>query len=220
MQDLRICFVGDSYMNGTGDLETLGWVRRLCKLRLTPTQRFTSYELGIRGQTTDGLKDRWQAECAQRLPEGSDNRVVLQFGINDVAEIVDVGVRVPLEQSVHNAREIVTGVAALYPVLWVGLPPANVPCSPMHPSPGLVITFDQDRAIALNDAYRDLAAELKVAYCDIQTPLLADAEYMAGLTKADQMHCDGRGYELMAAVVDQWEPWAAWFRRDGDDGLV
>ena len=50
-----------------------------------------------------------------------------------------------------------------------------------------------------------------MAYCDILPPLLADAEYMAGLTKADRMHCDGRGYELMADLVNQWEPWDAWF---------
>lgn len=86
MVDLRICFVGDSCMNGSGDPETPGRVRRLCRLRLTPARRFTSYEPGVRGHTTTDIKGRWEAECARGLLEAGDNRVVLQGGINDVAE--------------------------------------------------------------------------------------------------------------------------------------
>ena len=29
-KDLRICFVGDSFVNGTGDETKLGWTGRLC----------------------------------------------------------------------------------------------------------------------------------------------------------------------------------------------
>ncbi|MDG2030454.1 MAG: hypothetical protein P8J45_05555 [Phycisphaerales bacterium] len=56
MNDLRICFVGDSYMNGSGDLELLGWVRRLCRKRYTAHRRFTFYELGVRGATSADVK--------------------------------------------------------------------------------------------------------------------------------------------------------------------
>jgi lysophospholipase L1-like esterase len=30
MSDLRICFVGDSLTNGTGDPDCLGWTGRVC----------------------------------------------------------------------------------------------------------------------------------------------------------------------------------------------
>lgn len=62
-----------------------------------------------------------------------------------------------------------------------------------------------------NDAFGDLAGELGTEYLDILTPLLADAEYMAALTRADRMHCDSRGYAAMAERVDAWGPWDAWF---------
>jgi acyl-CoA thioesterase-1 len=211
MNDLRICFVGDSYMNGSGDLELLGWVRRLCRKRYTADRRFTFYELGIRGSTSTDVKSRWESECRVRLPEGTDNRVVLQFGLNDVAEIQGSGVRVEHDESVQNAREIATGVSGLYRTLWVGQPPVNVPCSPMTPSPGFVITFDQDRAITLNEAYRSVAEDLGVPYLDILTPLLAYPEYWAGLTRSDRMHCDERGYDIMAGLVDGWPAWNDWF---------
>jgi hypothetical protein len=55
MQDLRICFVGDSYINGSGDEQCLGWIGRLCERRFTRQFRLTVYDLGIRGATTDIL---------------------------------------------------------------------------------------------------------------------------------------------------------------------
>lgn len=126
-------------------------------------------------------------------------------------KIVDSGVRVPRKQSAQNARDIVMAVAARYPVLRVGLPPANVPCSPIHTSAGMVIRFDQQRAVALNDACQDLGRELDVPGSDILFFLLADAGYMAGLTRAERMHCASRGYELMADRVNQRGPREAWF---------
>lgn len=31
-QDIRICFIGDSLVNGTGDEAALGWAGRLCAM--------------------------------------------------------------------------------------------------------------------------------------------------------------------------------------------
>lgn len=211
MRDLRICFVGDSYINGTGDEQCLGWIGRLCARRFTRQFRLTFYDLGIRGATTDEIRGRWKAECDLRLQQGADNRIVLQFGINDVAEIVGSGRRVNETASVENATAIARQASDLCPTLWVGIPPANVACSPMRPSEGLEITFSQDTAMTLNRRFMALAAKLGVPYLDIQTPLLANQDYMASLTRGDRMHCDGSGYAIMADLVDGWEAWAGWF---------
>ncbi|WP_419910662.1 GDSL-type esterase/lipase family protein [Hoeflea sp.] len=212
MRDLRICFVGDSYINGSGDEQCLGWIGRLCQRRFDRQFRLTYYDLGIRGATTDEIRGRWRRECAARFPDGADNRVVLQFGINDVAEIVGSGRRVEEDASVVNAEAIAREAAAIYPTIWVGIPPANVVCSPMHPSEDLEITFSQQTAMALNRRYMALALEIGVPYLDIQTPLLASPHYMHSLTLGDRMHCDGSGYAIMADLVDNWDAWSAWFR--------
>lgn len=211
MRDLRICFVGDSYINGSGDEKCLGWIGRLCERRFTRQFRLTFYDLGIRGATTDEIRTRWKHECPSRFPDGADNRIVLQFGINDVAEIVGSGRRVEEDDSVKNAEAIVREVSDLCPTLWVGLPPANVACSPMHPSEGMAIEFSQDTAIALNRRFIASAAKLGVPYLDIQTQLLDDHNYMHSLTLGDQMHCDGSGYAIMAGLVDNWRAWSTWF---------
>lgn len=211
MRDLRICFMGDSYINGSGDEGCLGWIGRLCERRFTREVRLTFYDLGIRGATTDEIRGRWKQECQARFPDGADNRVVLQFGINDVAVITGAGRRVEEEASLANAEAIVSACAGLYPTLWVGIPPANVACSPMHPSEGMEIDFSQDTAIALNRRYAALAEKLGVPYLDIQTPLLADDDYMQSLTKGDRMHCDGSGYAITAGLIDNWPAWSDWF---------
>lgn len=40
MNGLRICFMGDSYMNGTSDPKMLGWVRRLCHRAIELNQAY------------------------------------------------------------------------------------------------------------------------------------------------------------------------------------
>ncbi|MEM9632926.1 MAG: GDSL-type esterase/lipase family protein [Pseudomonadota bacterium] len=211
MRDLRICFVGDSYINGSGDERCLGWIGRLCEKRFSRDFRLTFYDLGIRGATTDEIKERWQQECRPRFPEGADNRIVFQFGINDVAQVKGAGRQVEEEASVGNAVQIVSEAAQTYPVLWVGVPPANVACSPMHPSEGLEIDFSQETAISLNRRYSEAANSLGVSYLDIQSPLLSNRDYMNSLTRGDRMHCDGSGYAIIADLIDDWGAWSDWF---------
>ena len=56
-KDLRICFVGDSFVNGTGDETKLGWTGRVCAaLEVNnPDLEITFYNLGIRRDTTEDI---------------------------------------------------------------------------------------------------------------------------------------------------------------------
>jgi len=212
MRDLRICFVGDSYISGTGDERCLGWIGRLCERRFTRDIRLSFYNLGIRGETTPEIADRWEGECKTRLSGGADNRVVLQFGINDIAEVAGSGRHVEEDASVEAAEALVTEVSNLYPTLWIGLPPANEACSPMFPSTGVELSFKQSDAIALNRRFVASAQKLNVPYFDLQTPLLANRDYMNSLTRGDKMHCDGTGYAMIASLVNNWDAWDSWFQ--------
>ncbi len=59
---MRICFVGDSITNGTGDPEYLGWVGRVMQDERTRRAELTSYNLGIRRDRSDQIRARWRAE--------------------------------------------------------------------------------------------------------------------------------------------------------------
>jgi hypothetical protein len=49
---MRICFVGDSLVNGTGDPVGLGWVGRACAAARRRGHEVTCYNLGIRRDTS------------------------------------------------------------------------------------------------------------------------------------------------------------------------
>jgi lysophospholipase L1-like esterase len=206
---LRICFVGDSYVDGTGDPDCLGWVGRVCQAAWQRNRQVTNYNIGIRGETSTMLAQRWRRECEIRLPEGSPALLVFLFGINDIAEHIGVGLRVELQASIANARQILGEAARWKPTLWIGPPPANEACSPQSPMPGISFDFRNDRLLALNAAFRDVAAELGVPFLDIATHLSASGTYLKSQEEGDRMYCNAAGYAEIAQLVDAWPAWRA-----------
>lgn len=83
-RDIRICFIGDSFVNGTGDETFLGWAGRLCANAKPADASLTFYNLGVRRNTSTDILQRWEQECALRLPGNCDGRIVLSCGVNDM----------------------------------------------------------------------------------------------------------------------------------------
>ena len=105
VQDIRICYIGDSFVNGTGDETCLGWAGRISTNATSNERSITYYNLGIRRQTSKDILQRWEQECALRLPEFSDGRVVLSCGVNDM--VIEEGqTRVTVEDSCKNVKQI------------------------------------------------------------------------------------------------------------------
>jgi lysophospholipase L1-like esterase len=208
-QAIRVCFVGDSYVAGTGDAECLGWVGRVCRAAWARGEDISFYNLGVRGDTSELVSRRWRSECEARLPPEAPGRLVFSFGVNDIAERVGQGLRMPHARSVAIARDILRAAAAWRPTVWIGPTPANEAMSPMSPLPGVSYDFRNDRLLALNDAYAGAAREIGVPYLDLAAPLTASPLYRRSLVAGDRMHCDAAGYRLIAEMVDAWPPWRA-----------
>ena len=68
LPSVRICFVGESFVNATGDPECLGWAGRICVNANKKGYDITYYNLGVRRETSAQLKNRWQREVSERLP--------------------------------------------------------------------------------------------------------------------------------------------------------
>lgn len=133
MRDLRICFVGDSFVNGTGDDEALGWVGRVCRTARARNIPLTRYDLGVRRDTSELIFRRFAAEVSARLDlVPCDGRVVLSFGANDTTH--DGGrPRVAPEATLANARALLDLARGRYPTLMVGPRrryPATAPTTP------------------------------------------------------------------------------------------
>lgn len=196
---MHVCFIGDSLTLGTHDPEFRGWPGRLADMASRETGReMNIYNLGIRGNRTNDILERWPTETARRLPEGQDCRFVFCFGGAD-ASLPEGYPRVAPETSMVNARLILKAAREACPVLWVG------------PTPMLRPEHNAGTS-ELSAGYADIAARLDIPYLDVFTPLSASREYLDDLQAGDGVHPGAKGYGLMASLVAGWDAWRAWLR--------
>ena len=194
--DLRIGFFGDSFVNGFGDPDGLGWVGRVCAAASGRGHVVTCYNAGIRGNTSAEARDRWRDETLRRLPPEHARALVFSFGVNDCLT-VSGGRRLEPAASVANAWQILGEAKALAPTLMVGPPPIAEPDV-------------NARVHALIPALQAVCQEKAVPFLDVFGPLLASDAWMHETAGGDGAHPGRGGYQAVAALVDGWAPWRAW----------
>jgi acyl-CoA thioesterase-1 len=195
--DIRICFIGDSFVNGTGDPLCLGWTGRVCATAIQLGYPITHYNLGIRRETSADIAARWREECARRLPPTIDGRVVLSFGANDTT--TEQGrQRLSLAATLHNLRAIVQDARRRYPTLLVGPPP-------------VAEAAHNARIAALCHAMASVAQELGVPYLPVCERLIQAQTWVQEAAQSDGAHPQQGGYAALAALVQAWPAW--WFAK-------
>jgi acyl-CoA thioesterase I len=208
----RICFIGDAFTVGAGDETGLGWVGRVVQAEWARNHDVTAYNLGIRAESTRAIRHRWRAECEARLPHGSNGRFVFMFGGNDAKEVDGTGVEVPLEESVDNARAILSEAVTWCPTLWISL----IPMSETKPYPRLLpgspeYRFDNQRQDQYTQRYAEVAVDLGVPFLDVHTPLMQDPEWEQLTQAGDGSNPNAKGYAKLAGLILSWPAWRAWF---------
>ncbi|HWI26079.1 MAG TPA: GDSL-type esterase/lipase family protein [Stellaceae bacterium] len=194
---MRLCFIGDSFVNGTGDPTGLGWVGRVTAAARRRGHDLTVYNLGIRRDTSADIAARWQAETVPRLPPEFDGRLVFSFGANDC--VLENGApRITPERSLENAGAILGTAGMRHPTLMLGPVP-------------LPLLAGADAGIAaLSRDLAALAAGLAIPYFDLFTPLMAIGLWQREVTLGDGAHPGAAGYALIAELVEGWAAWRAW----------
>lgn len=191
--DVRVCFVGDSFVAGVGDPEHRGWVARIAARSHRDGHPVTAYNLGVRRDTSEDVRRRLPAETARRWVPGCDNRLVVAFGVNDTTGS-DGRVRVPPERSLANLHAVAEHAAAReVALLVVGPPPVPDPAQ-------------NERIAALDRRF----AAAGLAYVSVVDDLLADPVWMREVRAGDGAHPGAAGYEVLAALV--LPAWRAWLR--------
>jgi acyl-CoA thioesterase-1 len=195
-RDVRVCFVGDSFVAGVGDPEHLGWTGRLAARTEREGLPLTRYVLGVRRQTSAEIAARWAAECAPRLAGGEwEPRVVLSTGVNDTT-LEDGELRLAPERSAAALAEVLAGAAAAgWPVLVVG-PPA------------VADDAHNARTAALDDRFAEICAEHGVPYVPVVRHLAGNETWMREVTDGDGAHPGAAGYAVLADLVHPtWSTW-------------
>src|SRR4051794_18016006 len=107
---------------GYGDPKALGWVGRVAARTPQDEIDLTVHNLGVRGDTTAGVVDRWRSEVGRRAADGADNRLVVSVGAGDV----DTGLSLARTRlNLANVVDEAGGDGA--PPLLVGPPPPGGP---------------------------------------------------------------------------------------------
>jgi lysophospholipase L1-like esterase len=194
-EDLRVCFVGDSYVNGTSDPEYLGWVGRVSVTARRKGYNLTTYNLGVRRETSTDIAKRWRQEVQLRFPNSCKPFVVFSFGTNDTT-LENGHLRVAEAQSVENAREMLRAAKQLSSVAMIGPPPnADV---------------EQNvRTRRLSSLFAEVAESEGVLFLSVFDHLAEDAVWMKEVTEGDGAHPGAAGYARLAALVEAWPRW--WF---------
>jgi lysophospholipase L1-like esterase len=198
---VRVCFFGDSFVNGTGDDDCLGWVGRLCAAERHRGEDLTLYNLGVRRDTSADIRRRWRGEATARLASDGEGRLVFSFGLNDCAPGPHgAAPRVSAEEGVDNARAILAEAADWLPTLMIGPPP---------------VTDSADRnqdVIARSERLAGLCSKLRVPF--LSTVTFARAIYPTWRAEADAgdgIHPNAESYAALADLVRRWPAWQAWF---------
>jgi|CXWL01.1.fsa_nt_gi lysophospholipase L1-like esterase len=200
-REWRICFVGDSFVNGTGDPEYLGWTGRVCMAARRRGPAVTAYNLGVRRDTSVDLSRRWQQGVAARVSIGGQQGLVFSFGTNDCTREQGT-VRVPLSQTLGHARTVLCEARLSAPVLMVGPPPP-------------ADHAQNEDLQQLGSALASLCGEIGILYLDMWTPLLVSGVWMKEAAGGDGAHPGAVGYAEWARVVDGWPACRAWFGESG-----
>ncbi|MCY0906249.1 GDSL-type esterase/lipase family protein [Arthrobacter sp. H14-L1] len=193
--DVRVRFVGDSFVAGVGDARHLGWAGRLAAHSHAQGLILTSYNLGIRRDTSADILRRFQAECTPHLPFGSHAGVVLSFGVNDT--MFEYGrSRVAAEDSVTHLRALLRGLDAEgWPVMMAGPPAVD---DEQH----------NERIIALDASLAAECDRQSVPYVSVVRELQSHDAWRREVREGDGAHPGAGGYGTLASLLrPTWEDW-------------
>lgn len=196
---MRVCFIGDSLVNGTGDDDALGWVGRIVARARQNGRDVTAYNLGIRRDTSGDIAARWKREATARVSPEHDGRLVFSFGVNDCASSgVNHAPRVEHAQSIANAELILEAAHRWLPTLVIG--PAILADDPKA----------NIRIAELSADYARLCGRIGIPYLEICHLLAASPVWGREASAGDGAHPNRGGYAVVADAIGQWTPWRKW----------
>lgn len=191
--DVRVCFVGDSFVAGLGDSAGLGWVGRIANESRRRGLPLTAYNLGVRRDTSLLICERLAGEVTPRLAQAELPRIVVSYGVNDTT-VENESTRVSRADSVAALRRIRI---------------ASGPTELMFIGPPAVDDDTQNERIsALSEALHEEAGSLGIPYVECFESTVANSVWRRQVREGDGYHPDAAGYDQLAAIIEM--PLLAW----------
>lgn len=177
---------GDSIAYGEGVLQGC-WVQ-LLRESLKPHD--CVFNLGVDGETTQGLLIRLEAEIKPRLSDESENFIIIALGVNDTA-------LVPLEKYQQNLLQLIK-LARKYTekIILIGpVPVDQVKVDPIPWSPEM--SYKTDLVKQYSEAMGKIAVAKKLKFVDLFNQL--PSEYIQTLD--DGVHPNTAGHRMIFDII-------------------
>jgi acyl-CoA thioesterase I len=191
-RDLALVFLGASLVAGVGDPKGQGWVTRVVGRTQHPDLQLTAYNLGVRGNTSADVLDRWASEVPARWVGRTERRLVVSMGTDDILTGIS------LARHRLNLANLLDDAATQGVGTFVVSPP-----------PG-----DDDelngRLEVMVEAQADVCARRGVPFVDCYHPLQGHDQWRTDLAASSVPHHPGQaGYGLIAWLVlhNGWTDW-------------
>ncbi|MDN3692635.1 GDSL-type esterase/lipase family protein [Chryseobacterium tructae] len=193
-------FFGDSITYGEYDGVFGGWVDILKRYALQQFHEGNGdelilFNLGIGGETTEGLLKRMPVELEARN-SADGNLVFISYGANDLA--IKEGIQVVNPEkfknniitAVHHAKKFSNDI------FLVSILPVSKNIDRVVVSSGKLRSNQE--VIVYNQILKDIAADYSLGYIDFYNAVLDDKEV---LLSADGVHPNEKGYGIMAEIA-------------------
>lgn len=196
---MNILVFGSSIEQGFDDTEKGGWVNRLF-LEYGTRERGQAhgdfhavFNLGISGDTSDGIVQRFSTELACRVSKDIDNLVIIESGGNDSIRNLETNeCAVPIERFAENCQKMVTESKQFGKVVLLGLYDSDH--ENMNPMPWYeghaALKEDADK---YDEKLQDIAAENEILYISMAGMF---ADHFEELT-FDGDHPNAEGHRLI-----------------------
>lgn len=195
---MRICFIGDSFTQGIGDETELGWVSRIAIHVRKNRPDISIFNLGIRGNTSLDILNRWESEVNARVSDKEPFRLVFCFGANDCADDGRGRRRVSIADTISNTHVIMKAAQKIAPTIFIGPPP---------------ILDDQaadQRLSELELVMHGVANEHSIPFLPVFETMRRSNVWTAGAAAGDGTHPNAAGYTFFAENLQNWSVFERW----------
>lgn len=174
-----VCYFGDSLTLGYGDEAGLGWPGRISATMREADIDVTSYNLGVRKDTSVQMQHRWKMEAVSRRMPQTDFKLVFSFGVADVFN------ERTEEESLAACVSMLSQAKAMGDVLVVGPTPVND-------------SDKRERITTLSRMIAGLCKRLDIPFVPTIDGMHRSFVYGQALNDGDGVHPTASGYADLA----------------------
>ncbi|MEA3399067.1 MAG: GDSL-type esterase/lipase family protein [Patescibacteria group bacterium] len=198
---MKIFCFGDSITHGSNDLVLGGWVNRLnLYLENKPDFEGSIFNLGISGETTKGLIERFNQESKTRIKEKDVNNIfIFAYGANDSAIINESdSFKVDVNDFKENLIKAITEAKKFSSKIFILTITPVVEESAVISRSGKYFRSN-DYIKKYNDKIEEIVKEQNIEIIDINS-VYTNKSYKDLFTE-DGLHPNDKGHELIFKTV-------------------